>query len=421
MLFREKINRLIPEKHKGTLYFMMLFALVVPIKRIAVIPYIILAWFIWWIIFQKHKWEYLRKNLKGNNVYIFIFIAVYYLIHCISLIYTDNLKTGMASIERLTSFAAIAFLVFSANIIDSRKSFSLIFHAFMTGCIIASFYVLFEVFTGQAGIIKKFQFFNIYHHTYFSLYLNFAIVLALYYSKKQNRLALFHPVVYLFTVFFWLFMIFMLLSRAGILSSVFVLLGWLGYELFSKSKLTYIHVSIITAFSIVLFSISFAQHKNLSLTWKQLSKISLHEKTYRNSYYLVRLRLWDATCQVIKRNMVLGVGCGDVKQEIAQEFENNEALLAPRKRKYNAHNQYLETFAATGIIGILSLLGIFISGFIKSLRQRNYLFLAFLILTGFNFLFESMLNRLMGILFFSFFFCLFVIMKDKKETGHQQE
>lgn len=420
MLFREKINRLIPEKHKGALYFMMLFALIVPIKRIAVIPYIILAWFTWYIIFQKTKWEYLRKNLKGNNLYIFIFIAVYYLIHFISLIYTDNLKSGIISMERLTSLAAITFLVFSSNVINSRKSFSLIFHAFMAGCMIASLYVLFEVFTGQASIIKKFQFFNIYHHTYFSLYLNLAIVLALYYSKKQNRSALFHPVVYLLAVFFWLFMIFMLLSRAGILSSVIILLGWLGYELFSKSKLTYIHVSIISVFVIVLFVISFAQHKRLSLTWKQLSKISLQEKTYRDSYYLVRLRLWDATCQVIKRNMLLGVGNGDVKQEIAQEFKNNEALSAPRKRKYNAHNQYLETFAATGILGILSLLGIFISGFIKGIRQRNHLFLAFLFLTGFNFLFESMLNRLMGILFFSFFFCLFVIM-DNKETGHQQE
>jgi len=70
------------------------------------------------------------------------------------------------------------------------------------------------------------------------------------------------------------------------------------------------------------------------------------------------------------------------------------------------HNQFLRTFIATGIPGFLALIGIFLYGFLRGIKSRDYLLLAFMILILIHFIFKSMLFRENGVVFFSFFYGL---------------
>ncbi len=81
--------------------------------------------------------------------------------------------------------------------------------------------------------------------------------------------------------------------------------------------------------------------------------------------------------------------------------------------KLNSHNQYLETCAGLGIFGFVSLLYILIYGFIITYKKRHYLLFFLLVILSINFMFESMLNRMSGVLFMIFFYSLFVFMNKQ--------
>jgi O-antigen ligase len=116
-----------------------------------------------------------------------------------------------------------------------------------------------------------------------------------------------------------------------------------------------------------------------------------------------RLMIWDVSLNIIKDNFWFGVGNGDIKDKLVENYKKyniQEAL----KDKLNAHNQFIETFCAQGIIGFLILWALLIISFIQSLKYKNILLTLFIIIIVIHFSFESMLNSQLGVIFFSFFF-----------------
>ena len=78
------------------------------------------------------------------------------------------------------------------------------------------------------------------------------------------------------------------------------------------------------------------------------------------------------------------------------------------KYELNAHNQFSDTIIAVGIIGLLLLLGFFIMPFYLWIKNKNFdiVFFSLLFIIAFNCLFESVFERQMGIMFFTFFYFL---------------
>lgn len=64
---------------------------------------------------------------------------------------------------------------------------------------------------------------------------------------------------------------------------------------------------------------------------------------------------WDASTTLIKRNPIFGIGTGDVVDALQQEYKAMNWDIGYSHR-YHAHNQYLQTFIALGIVGFISLL-----------------------------------------------------------------
>ncbi|AGF78909.1 O-Antigen ligase [Desulfocapsa sulfexigens DSM 10523] len=86
----------------------------------------------------------------------------------------------------------------------------------------------------------------------------------------------------------------------------------------------------------------------------------------------VGLRVWFAqnTCQLIKNNVLIGVGTGDYPAEYAKINKTNSPTLPTTD---NPHNQYLLTASQLGLFGIISLIAIFISQLVVAGRIKDSL------------------------------------------------
>jgi O-antigen ligase len=125
-----------------------------------------------------------------------------------------------------------------------------------------------------------------------------------------------------------------------------------------------------------------------------------------------RVVIWESTLRIIHKNLLLGVGIGDVRNDLADEYNRiGEAKMA--KDKLNAHNQFLEVVLENGLIGLIILISMFISMFYIAYSDKNILYAIFIFMMLLFFMFESILYRFAGVSFFSLFSFLLLHIKDK--------
>ena len=120
-----------------------------------------------------------------------------------------------------------------------------------------------------------------------------------------------------------------------------------------------------------------------------------------------RIILWKSALNLFKNNPVLGVGTGDIKDELMQEYLKFDFQEGVQK-KFNCHNQYLQFAATLGIIGILVFLMIFVIPLKEAYQAKNIVVILFLMLVLGNVFFESMLETNAGLLFFCFFYPILI-------------
>ena len=85
----------------------------------------------------------------------------------------------------------------------------------------------------------------------------------------------------------------------------------------------------------------------------------------------------------------------------------------------NAHNMFFDTLISVGIIGVLLLLAYFIIPLVLWIKRKQFdmLYFSFLIMIGFNALFESIFEVQLGIIFFCFFNSLLFTMSFRPTEG----
>lgn len=104
---------------------------------------------------------------------------------------------------------------------------------------------------------------------------------------------------------------------------------------------------------------------------------------------------------------LLGYGQGDVQHYL--DYYYMYYGLAPNWFEgYNLHNQYLQIFASLGVLALLAFLYYIGYSVMKAIREGDTLHLLFLLSVIFVFIFECLLSRNKGIVFFFFFNTMFL-------------
>lgn len=234
------------------------------------------------------------------------------------------------------------------------------------------------------------------HPSYFSMYLIFACCIVLVFGNRFHISGTIRACV----VVFLLVMVYLLSSRAAFFS-VFLLSLFLWVKRVSTwtrfKRVIVLGTIIVVSFAGFIFN---PKLKDLFLKFRTEGLTLQSDGRYS---YETRLLTWYSACQIISRHVAFGVGVGDLQNELQEIYLKNK-FVVPYEEKYNVHNQFLETFAGGGIVTFLILVLVFLTPLY--LVRYDHLVSCFLLLTSFNFLFETMLVRYHGVTFFSLFYCL---------------
>jgi O-antigen ligase len=293
-----------------------------------------------------------------------------------------------------------------------QKLVTNVFKAFIAGCL-AGTLMLFGIaifkfaHSSDPSVFFYTSFSNIVHVSYLSMYLNLAIaILAFYLIRKEYRLPDKFRILFYVLVIYFSFVTFLLSSKAGIFSLLFLYFIIILYLLFINKQIwkgiVLLGVILITFFSLFTFLPNTTQRfKRAESVISDKNKV--HDVQESNNERLV---VWKAGLQIIKQHPIFGVGTGDVKDALLAEYQKENNLVV-FNMKLNAHNQYIQTYIALGFLGTLLLLYMLILPAWNAFRRIYFIYFLFLAVFAINILVESMLEVQAGVVYYAFFNALF--------------
>lgn len=148
----------------------------------------------------------------------------------------------------------------------------------------------------------------------------------------------------------------------------------------------------IMIFPIVLVALA------ITLSNPQTRSLVRQVKADQENSLTKRVELFKCMQPALSSVPVMGHGIGDVR-ELLQDSYIDSGCVQFAERRYNAHNQFLETYLGGGIVGLLTLISVFIVVFVTAFRARNYLILAWGLIILSVMLTENVLFRYNGIVF----------------------
>lgn len=146
--------------------------------------------------------------------------------------------------------------------------------------------------------------------------------------------------------------------------------------------------------------------------WDELATEKVEEGREIISLTTLRMEIWEDALTVYKKSPLLGLGTGDVEQEMINQYQADNFQQAIAER-LNPHNQFLQTGIAIGALGIILILAILFYPF--TLRKKKLYFgLLFCCISFIFFMTESVLDKQAGVISFSIFYCLFLLFDETK-------
>ncbi len=352
----------------------------------------------------RRKMAWIRESFFFTSLFV-----VLYLLYLVGLIYTNNFDYGLTDV-----FLKIPLFLFPLIFSTIGRDQSLkglgweIREVFALSVVVLSLFLL-----GRAGYqfigtgLEKWFYYdplsNPWHPSYLSMFVVFALAhllqKTLLHFNRMSRLAAWLHVCCII----WLFVFAILLSsRAGVLSLLMVFVIVTVY-MFTEMKF-YLKGSLFLTGFIALFYLcyqalptAFGRARNTAHSLEnRMNDAQTSDGTVQ------RILIWETTIEIIKEHLLLGVGTGDVKDELLKAYQEKGMVDVYDKRK-NVHNQFLQTFASIGLPGfIILMMGFLIPG-LYAVWRHDLIYFLFLVIVGFNLLFESMLERQAGVFFYAFF------------------
>lgn len=233
------------------------------------------------------------------------------------------------------------------------------------------------------------------NHIYFSLIQALAILTCWHYWQQTKK------AIWLLLGFVHLISIHWFLARTGLLALYFAVGVVFIYFLFKNGNKKWMIGLILAGLLLPLASyFAFDAVRNkVQNSLEDLEAIN-GERSINHRSFAMRIEAWKTASALIKK-YPLGVGAGDVKEAMDQQYESDRTMLWPENR-IPPHNQYLETALASGIAAALLLNGLLISGMWHSWRKNNVLMLAVFSCLFMALCFESILQTQLGLCIFPF-------------------
>lgn len=246
--------------------------------------------------------------------------------------------------------------------------------------------------------------FSIFHHpTYFALILVVGVLILFMLHERQQPLR--YNLLLFFTFCFFALGIFLLSSKAALLSFVFLTVG-ISIVLIKRMRGAALKTALIVFFVGALgFLIATNPRFRVFRETLDLRQLFTPDPEARWGHDL-RVLSWHASLGVIKQNLLFGVGEGKKAEKLLQKYDEY-GYTVPKQQLHNSHNQYLDYLIGGGVFALILFVGGLIHASARAVKTRNYPLLVFIGVFAFNCLFENLCSRHAGLLLLSVFLCFF--------------
>ena len=343
----------------------------------------------------------------------------FYLLLVISLFYTNNIET--AGLKLMTTFSIPLFSIVS---LFTTKGFKPLLKGLIYGIIVSAFLSMtlsfFRAVITEGGLgCEAFSAHNYkwnIHPSYLSLILLFAAFLI---WQVKSKLSWFKFMQWGYTLL-TLVSIFYLKSLGAVICVMMAMIivpVWQTIRSKNWRWLLMLPAYLALAFAAIKASPQLNLEVNSGFekiaNWAEDPDEYIRVNGYNVESIAVRIVTWTFSAELIKEHPV-GVGIGDVQDEL-------EAKFIPRgysryaDRHLNPHNQYFQTSVAIGWPGLISLILIFFLLIRYALRLRNLTLFVTSLSLATSCLFESMLERQVGVIMLAIL-VLFTVIQIKQQA-----
>ncbi len=352
----------------------------------------------------------------------FILCMFFYIWYAIELCFTKNIATGWFSVEKKSSFLFLPLIVLSRkNIFVSfiKTFFDCLAYATSVVILFCLMYAMFQYF--KDNDIKHFVYHNLAGYIGQSaIYLSLLCMVSSSYLLTRSSIQE-KQYLTVISVTILVAAVFLLASKTHIVAFSIVLIYILFNRFRKKRAVFFALVSIISVvFCTLLFTYNPVKTRFTDINFKTLHE--LNRKQFSDSMYFdglsFRVLLLRFGNEIIRENnaYLIGVSPGDSQDILNNKMHAYNLYEGDSKTNkgylsFNFHNQYMETFVATGIVG-LSLLSLILISVLRMAYQHRsaFMFLSVFIFTV-SLVTESMLERQVGVVSFCTIFSLFSIKK----------
>ncbi|MCR4658762.1 MAG: O-antigen ligase family protein [Bacteroidales bacterium] len=337
--------------------------------------------------------------LRGHRWGLLLIVG-YWVLLLISMLWTTDYATGwdILKLKAVLLIFSLSFLLTDTGWITPKllSGVGYAFLAAMTGVFLYYSGVAVGKMIGGASLGSVTgNTFDPRHHAYTAIYL--AVALAFIYNELHDRWSEMHR---------WL--------RAVMIAVVPLLIL---YIIIVNSRAGMLMLYIIEAVCVVHFALTLRRWR-----WAALMAVLLAGYTFGMEKALpthqervvetiadltsdepsdARVDINGGSLDAVKKQPLIGYGVGDYRRCLVDQYDENGWEYGVGA-EFNAHNQYMETMLSVGAIGLLLFLAMGAWPLWQAWRGRSktlWLILLLTFIVAFNLLFESMLERQMGLLF----------------------
>lgn len=413
-------------KNKITVSFAYQLSLGLIALLIAFLPKMVVLGFI--LMFASILYGLKKKEVKFQLDVILLSFALLYGAYLIGALFTNNADAASKYLEYKLSFILIPFLFSFRPKFLLNLSFPV--SGLSIGIILSSILGIIKALSTYSKthiVLTSFTSSNICvdHPTYFAAMTSISIA-GIWYLHKNKNSGFKGAWVFLY-MGFALLMLCLSYAMAAILF-LLLLTSWIILKWVYSTINKWFFLTLLISFPVLLFFMV----TNITGFKDEITNSMVALKSYvadpskfvegKNealSGDQVRLVMWTVTVKAWSKNP-WGVGTGNVDECLSRELkrigQHELAKLGDNNEiRYNPHNQYLQIGLEIGILGFLGFLFGMIASIIRGISTKNWFLILIVSCLLFNCLFESMLQRQTGIVFFTFWICLLLVHSNQTQ------
>ncbi len=374
------------------------------------------------------KWTTIKTS---RHKYFLLLLLIYVSLFFVGILYSKPKEVGFELAARRLLIPLIITIVM-AMIKYYRSKVELILSLFVLGSVVSalilwliatarSVYIVdgsiffdprFDLGYGMGikrALLNSYTYFTyrnfsyLMHPGYRSMYYVFALGVWIFlkrnpYDFKHDQISNFltKPIIFYPGVIFLSVTIFLLSSKTNLISWFLLML-----LTFLTGKFPYRY--LISAVFTVLIAVVILQNPRTQELIKAIYDYNNSKFiSGQDSTNLARIYFWKSSIKIGLQSPIIGVGTADLEWQLMRD-NARRGLYQFVSPVFNAHNEFIDTFARLGILGVISLLSWLGYIFYYGVKERRQLLLFLLILLLINASFEVIFNREVGIIFAMFF------------------